>query len=38
MEVEDPDRRERIGGAIEELVELRERRIELVHEDPAHER
>ena len=36
MEVEDPDRRERIGGAIEELVELREWRIELVHEDAAH--
>ena len=36
MEVEDPDRRQRLGGAVEELVELRERRVELVHEDAAH--
>ena len=36
MEVEDPDRRQRIGRAIEQLVELRERRVELVHEDAAH--
>ena len=36
MEVEDPDRRQRIGRAVEQLVELRERRIELVHEDAAH--
>ena len=36
MEVEDPDRRQRIGRAVEQLVELRERRVELIHEDPAH--
>ena len=36
MEVEDPDRRQRIGRAVEQLVELRERRVELVHEDAAH--
>ena len=36
MEVEDPERRQRLDAAVEQLVELRERRVELVHEDAAH--
>ena len=33
----DPDPGQRLGSAVEQLVELRERRVELVHEDAAHD-
>ncbi len=36
MEVEQANRRERLGGAVEQVVEGAERRVELVHEDTAH--